>query len=172
MKLSLVVAAALDNAIGKDNDLLWKLPADMRYFKNLTWGMPIIMGRKTFESMRSKPLPGRINIVITRDPSKIEKTENLVLVSTLEEAIGVAKSTDCKEAFIIGGGEVYRQAMHLADSIYMTRVQAHYPDADTFFGEIDPAVFSMMDTVDHPADEKHSHAFVFETWERIHQEGI
>ncbi|NBT16368.1 MAG: dihydrofolate reductase, partial [Chitinophagia bacterium] len=80
MKISIVVAAALDNAIGRNNDLLWKLPADMRFFKNLTWGMPIIMGRKTFESMRSKPLPGRINIIITRDPSTLQMVEGVVVV--------------------------------------------------------------------------------------------
>ena len=102
----------------------------------------------------------------------MDKVENLVLVASLEEAIRVAKETDCKEAFIIGGGEVYRQSMNLADCIYMTRVQAQYPDADTFFGEIDAAVFSLTDSHDHPADEKHSHAFVFQTWERIHREAI
>lgn len=171
MKLSIVVAAALDNAIGKNNDLLWKLPADMRYFKNLTWGMPIIMGRKTFESMRSKPLPGRINIIITREPDKIEVKDQMVLVGSLADAIGAARQTDCKEAFIIGGGEVYRQSLDLVDTIYMTRVEAQFSDADTYFGNIDAAVFSLVDSHSHPIDEKHSHAFSFETWERIHHQG-
>ena len=171
MKISIVVAAALDNAIGKNNDLLWKLPADMRFFKNLTWGMPIIMGRKTFESMRSKPLPGRINIVITRDASSLGKIEGIVLASSLDDAIAKARSTDCKEAFVIGGGEIYRQAMNMTNAIYMTRVEACYPEADTFFNEIDQAKFSLVDTYAHPADEKHSHAFRFETWERIPTEG-
>ena len=167
MKISIVVAAALDNAIGKNNDLLWKLPADMRFFKNLTWGMPIIMGRKTFESMRSKLLPGRINIIITRDPSTLQMVEGVVVVSSLEEAMAKASATDCKEVFVIGGGEIYRQALNLTDVIYMTRVEAYYPEADTFFNAIDPARFSLVDSHAHPADEKHSHSFRFETWERI-----
>lgn len=167
MKISIVVAAALDNAIGRNNDLLWKLPADMRFFKNLTWGMPIIMGRKTFESMRSKPLPGRINIIITRDPSTLQMVEGVVVVSSLEEAMAKASATDCKEVFVIGGGEIYRQALNLTNVIYMTRVEAYYPEADTFFNAIDPARFSLVDSHAHPADEKHSHSFRFETWERI-----
>jgi dihydrofolate reductase len=167
MKISIVVAAALDNAIGKNNDLLWKLPADMRFFKNLTWGMPIIMGRKTFESMRSKPLPGRINIIITRDPSSWQRVEGVLVVSSLDEAIAIARGTDCKEVFVIGGGEIYRQALGITDAIYMTRVEALYPEADTFFSEIDAATFSLSDSYVHPADEKHSHSFRFETWERI-----
>lgn len=172
MKISIVVAAALDNAIGRNNDLLWKLPADMRFFKNLTWGMPVIMGRKTFESMRSKPLPGRINIVITKQPSRFEKTPNLIAVASLEEAIREAEKTDSKEVFVIGGGEVYKHTTDLADCIYMTRVKAKFPDADTYFGEIDNSAFSMADSYEHPADEKHSHDFSFERWERIPQERI
>lgn len=171
MKVSLVVAAALDQAIGKNNDLLWKLPADMRFFKNLTWGMPIIMGRKTFTSMRSKALPGRINIVITRDPSAMADHNGVHPVSSLEEALRFAEGTDALEVFVIGGGEIYQQAMVVADRIYMTRVSATYPDADTHFGVIDPEQFRLVDELEHPADEKHSHAFRFETWERIPQSG-
>jgi dihydrofolate reductase len=167
MKISIVVAAALDNAIGRNNDLLWKLPADMRFFKNLTWGMPIVMGRKTFESMRSKPLPGRNNIIITRDPSSLGMIEGIVVVSSWDEALEKARDTDCKEVFVIGGGEIYRQVLGVTDTIYLTRVEAYYPEADTFFSEIDPAKFSLVDSHAHPADEKHSHSFRFETWERI-----
>jgi dihydrofolate reductase len=167
MKISIVVAAALDNAIGRNNDLLWKLPADMRFFKNLTWGMPIVMGRKTFESMRSKPLPGRNNIIITRDPSSLGMIEGIVVVSSWDEALEKARDTDCKEVFVIGGGEIYRQVLGETDTIYLTRVEAYYPEADTFFSEIDPAKFSLVDSHEHPADEKHSHSFRFETWERI-----
>lgn len=167
MKVSLVVAAALDQAIGKNNDLLWKLPADMRFFKNLTWGMPIIMGRKTFASMRSKALPGRINIVITRDPSTMADHKGIHVVSSLQDALRLAEGTDAREVFVIGGGEIYQQAMTIADRIYMTRVHATYPDADTHFREIDPEQFRLVDALEHPADDKHSHTFCFETWERI-----
>lgn len=167
MKRSIVVAAALDDAIGRDNDLLWKLPDDMRFFKNLTWGMPVIMGRKTFESMRSKPLPGRINIIITKDMNRYQENEQLRIAGSLDQALEIAKSTDCRESFIIGGGEVYKQILPVADRIYMTRVETTFPDADTHFDMIDPNQFEMVDSYVHPADEKHAFPFRFETWDRI-----
>jgi dihydrofolate reductase len=167
MKISIVVAAALDNAIGRNNDLLWKLPADMRFFKNLTWGMPIIMGRKTFESMKSKPLPGRINIVISRQSDLFETNHHLRMAESLSAAISIAESTDCREAFVIGGGEIYRQSIAIADCIYMTRVEATFADADTYFSEIDPQVFRLADSFTHAPDEKNAIPFRFETWERI-----
>jgi dihydrofolate reductase len=167
MKRSIVVAAALDNAIGRDNDLLWKLPADMRFFKNLTWGMPVIMGRKTFESMRAKPLPGRINIIITRDVNRYQENDQLKVACSLDEALEFARATDCREAFIIGGGEIYKQAFPITDRIYLTRVETNFPDADTHFDFINPDKFEMIDSYVHPVDEKHAFPFRFETWERI-----
>lgn len=167
MMISLVVAASENNAIGLDNALLWKLPNDMKFFKNLTWGMPVIMGRKTFESMASKPLPGRINIVISRNPDALPSLENVWPASSLENAISLAHSTDCVEAFIIGGGDIYRQSITIAGRIYMTRVHASYPDADTFFPAIDESLFKIADVVDMPADEKHAQAYRFETWQRV-----
>ena len=167
MIISIVVAASENNAIGQDNALLWKLPNDMKFFKNLTWGMPVIMGRKTFESMASKPLPGRINIVISRNPDALPSMENVWPASGLENAISLAHSTDCLEAFIIGGGDIYRQSFTIADRIYMTRVYANYPDADTFFPAIDESSFRIADAVDMPADEKHAQAYRFETWQRV-----
>jgi dihydrofolate reductase len=167
MIISLVVAASENDAIGLDNALLWKLPNDMKFFKNLTWGMPVIMGRKTFESMASKPLPGRINIVISRTPNALPVMENLWPASSLEHALDLAHSSDCLEAFVIGGGDIYRQSIKLADRIYMTRVQASYPDADTFFPAIDQSLFRVGNTVDMPADEKHALAYRFETWQRV-----
>jgi dihydrofolate reductase len=167
MIISIVVAASENNAIGQDNALLWKLPNDMKFFKNLTWGMPVIMGRKTFESMASKPLPGRINIVISRTPDSLPSMENVWPASSLENAISLAQSTDCLEAFIIGGGDIYRQSTTIADRIYMTRVHASYLDADTFFPAIDESLFRIADAVDMPADEKHAQAYRFETWQRV-----
>lgn len=166
MLISLVVAASTDHAIGKGNDLLWKLPNDMKFFKNLTWGMPVIMGRKTFESMRAKPLPGRINIVVTRDLSAHQTKDHLWFCSSLEEALQKAKSTDCLEAFVIGGGEIYKQSMPLADRIYLTRVHAFFKDAEIFFPEINTGVFGLVSSMDMPSDEKHAYPFRFETWER------
>ena len=165
--ISLVVAASENNAIGLDNSLLWKLPNDMKFFKNLTWGMPVIMGRKTFESMASKPLPGRINIVISRNPDALPRIENVWPASSLENALELAHSSDCREAFVIGGGEIYKQCITIADRIYMTRVHARYPDADTFFPTIDKTLFCIENAVDMPADEKHAQAYCFETWQRV-----
>ncbi len=166
MRISLVVAAAEDNAIGGNNDLLWKLPNDMRFFKNLTWGMPVIMGRKTFLSMAGKALPGRFNIIITRDPAAFSGQQGIWVASNLDQALELAASTDCKEAFIIGGGEVYRESLKMAHRIYLTRVHASFPGADVYFPEMDPAVFFKIDSVSMPADQRHAHAYTFETWER------
>lgn len=165
--ISLVVAASENNAIGLDNSLLWKLPNDMKFFKNLTWGMPVIMGRKTFASMASKPLPGRMNIVISRNPEALPVMENLWPASSLEQALELARSSDCREAFVIGGGDIYRQSITMADRIYMTRVHASYPDADTFFPTIDDSLFRIENAIDMPADEKHAQAYRFETWQRV-----
>lgn len=165
--ISLVVAASENNAIGKGNALLWKLPNDMKFFKNLTWGMPVIMGRKTFESMASKPLPGRINIVISRNPAGLPRIENVWPASSLENALDLARSSDCREAFVIGGGDIYKQCITMADRIYMTRVHASYPDADTFFPAIDESLFRIDNAVDMPADDKHAQAYRFETWQRV-----
>lgn len=167
MIVSIVVAASEENAIGGNNALLWKLPNDMRFFKNLTWGMPVIMGRKTFESMASRILPGRINIVISRNPSSIPLMDNLWAAAGLEEAIALANTTDCKEAFVIGGGEIYKQCMTIADRIYLTRVHGNFTNADTFFPLFSPSEFKLIETIDMPADEKHAHAYTFETWQRL-----
>lgn len=166
MIISVVVAAGEDNSIGAKNDLMWKLPNDMRFFKNLTWGMPVVMGRKTFESMGSKPLPGRINIVISSTLKFDGEKENLVMVKNLEEAINRAEESDCKEVFIIGGGQIYKEAMRRVDCIYMTRVHAVFPQADTFFPAIDSAVFDCISSKSMPLDERHVIAFTLETWKR------
>ena len=130
--ISLIAAAAENYAIGQDNQLLWTLPNDMKFFKNTTWGMPIIMGRKTYESM-DKPLPGRINVVITRQPGW--NAEGVDVATDLNSALIKTTDTNCKETFIIGGGEIYRQSFEMADRIYLTRVHAIL-DGDTFFPAI------------------------------------
>lgn len=163
MTISLVVAAAQNNAIGKNNQLLWHLPNDLKFFKNTTWGMPVIMGRKTFESV-NKPLPGRFNIVITRQADW--KAEGVIVAINLQNALKKAAETNCNEAFVIGGGEIYKQAMQIADKIYITRVHATL-DGDTFFPEIDEAKWELKSALDFVADEKHAFAYSFQTWERI-----
>lgn len=160
--ISLVVAASENNAIGKNNQLLWHLPNDLKFFKNTTWGMVVIMGRKTFESV-NKPLPGRINIVITRQADW--KADGTIVATDLTDAIAKAKETNCKEIFIIGGGEIYRQSMEIANKIYLTRVHTML-DGDTFFPEIDNSVWQLDRDEKFSPDEKHAFAYSFQTWKK------
>lgn len=162
IRLSLVVAASENNVIGKDNQLLWHLPNDLKFFKNTTWGMPVIMGRKTFESF-GKPLPGRTNIVITRQENW--SAEKVIVVKSMDEAIQQSSSMDAREAYIIGGGEIYKQSMGIADRIYITRVHAVL-EGDTWFPEIDKNKFELISSLPFPADDAHQYAYTFEVWQR------
>jgi len=163
MIVSLIVAAGTNNAIGKDNQLLWHLPKDLQFFKQTTWAMPVVMGRKTFESLGGKPLNGRVNIIITRQ--KDWSHEGVVVVHSLADAVFFAKESDYNEVFIAGGGEIYAQAMSQANKIYMTRVDALI-DGDTFFPKIDSSDFTLSNEVTHAAHEKHAYGFSFQTWLR------
>ncbi|MET0463976.1 MAG: dihydrofolate reductase [Chitinophagaceae bacterium] len=162
MILTLVVAAARNNVIGKDNQLLWRLPNDTRYFKNVTWGMPVVMGRKTFESL-GKPLAGRTNIVLTRNSSW--KADGVTTVKTMDDAVFLAKQMDVKELMVIGGGEIYKMVMPKANRIHITRVEAA-PEGDAWFPEIDPLLWKMVREEKYAADEKHQYAYAFQVWER------
>lgn len=128
-KISVVAAIGKNRELGKDNKLLWHIPEDMQHFKTITWGHPVIMGRKTFESI-GKPLEGRTNIVITKN--KNYKPENVLVAHSLEEAISIGESRDEKEIFIIGGGQIYHLALKFADKLYLTVVDGTF-EADTFF---------------------------------------
>lgn len=163
MKVNILVAASENNAIGLNGQLLWHLPNDLKYFKGLTWGMPVIMGRKTFESV-NRPLPGRFNIVLTNQRGWAH--ENVQVAHTMEQAIQLAADTDCLELFIIGGGELYRQMLPQAQRLYMTRVHT-YMEGDTFFPEIDPAQWTLKSSRPMRADEKHVYDYTFEVWDRI-----
>ena len=163
MIITLVVAASENNVIGKNNQLLWHLPKDMKFFKNVTWAMPVVMGRKTFESMGSKPLSGRRNIVITRKPDW--KAEGVSVVNNMEAAIALANDLNYKEIFVIGGGEIYLIAFERANKIYMTRVHAEL-EGDTYFPVINKNDWTMVSNTDNPSDEKHAHPFSFQLWER------
>jgi len=165
MIISLIVAASTNNAIGKDNKLLWHLPNDMKFFKNTTWGMPVVMGRKTFEALAGEPLPGRFNFVVTRQPDWRPGRDSVRVAADLSAALELAKETDCKETFVIGGGEIYAEAMPLVDRIYMTRVHAVL-DGDTFFPVIDEKHWRMVSELAFPADEKHAYAYSFQLWQR------
>ena len=162
MKISLVVAASDNHAIGKDNQLLWHLPKDMRFFKNTTWALPILMGRKTFESLGNKVLPGRMNIIITRQANK--QYEGAKVVASLDEAIELAKQNDYKELMVIGGGEIYSMAMPLAQTIYLTRVHTTI-EGDTYFPELSKE-WVKESSEPQLADEKHAFNFDFEIWQR------
>lgn len=164
MILSLLVAASENNVIGRNNELPWHLPNDMKFFKNTTWGMPVIMGRKTCSSLKSEPLPGRTNIVITRQQDW--KSEGFIVVHSLQQAIAAAKETDSNEAFILGGGQIFKEAIETADRIYITRVHA-VVEGDVFFPEIDGSKWKQVSKRDCFADEKHAYNYTFETWERI-----
>ena len=160
--ISLIVAASENNAIGKNNQLLWHLPNDLKYFKNTTWGMPVIMGRKTFESV-NKPLPGRFNIVITRQADW--KAAGVIVATDLQDALKKAAATNCKEAFIIGGGEIYKQAFQLAHKIYLTRVHTEI-EGDTFFPEVKETEWQLKGNHDFETNEKHKFPYSFQTWHR------
>lgn len=159
MTVSIIVAIGENNAIGKDNQLLWYLPADLRHFRDKTSGHTIIMGRKTFDSV-GKPLPKRRNIVVTRQDIQIEGCE---VVKSIDEALELCK--DEHEVFIGGGAEIYRQAMNKTDRIYLTIVHQVF-DADTFFPEINHELWIETSHIDHPADEKNSIPYSFITLER------
>ena len=160
--LILIVAASENNAIGKNGQLLWHLPNDLKFFKNTTWGFPVIMGRKTFESV-NKPLPGRTNIVITSKPGW--GATGVITVRNLEESIQKAIETNSKQAFIIGGGEIYKQSMDIADKIYITRVHANL-DGDTFFPVIDKSKWQLTADELFEKDEKHAYSYSFQIWEK------
>ncbi|MGI8951270.1 MAG: dihydrofolate reductase [Chitinophagaceae bacterium] len=165
MTLSFVVAASENNAIGKKNQLLWNLPNDQKFFKNITWAMPVLMGRKTFESLDSKPLNGRINMILTT--KKNFKSPGIIIVHNLKDAIFFAEQNDYKELMILGGGEVYKEIMPKANKIYLTRVHAVFEDADAFFPEIDKKKWNLISNKDFFKDEKHAYDYSFQVWERF-----
>jgi dihydrofolate reductase len=162
MNITLVVAASENNAIGKDNQLLWHLPKDMRFFKNTTWGLPIVMGRKTFESMGSRLLPGRVNIILTHQQGLA--IDGAIVVNTLEEAMAFAKHQFYKELMVIGGGQIYTMALPLANKVWLTRVHTTI-EGDTFFPSLD-SDWELKSVETNSADEKHIYNFDFECWQR------
>lgn len=158
--ISIIVAIADNNAIGANNDLLWRLPNDMKRFKELTTGHTIIMGRKTFESLPKGALPNRTNVVITKTPKAT--FDHCEIYNDFHTAIDKYKEED--EVFIIGGATIYEQALRYADKLYITWVHHTFENADTFFPEIDKNEWITTDHKDFPADEKHKHPYTFQTY--------
>lgn len=166
MKISIVVAVSDNNAIGAGGTLLWRLPKDMEYFKKITMGHHVLMGRKTWDSIPAKfrPLTGRVNIVITRQ--KDFKAEGAVVVKSLEEGIELAKNAGEQELMVIGGGEIYKQVFPETDKVYLTKVHATFIDADTFSPNILTGDWKINSSECHLADEKHPYHFDFVVLER------
>ena len=157
MKNSIIVAISDNNVIGKDNALLWRLSADMRFFKEKTTGHHIIMGRKTFESLGNRLLPNRTSIVISRN-ADYQLPEGGILATSIENAI--AKVKDETEAFFIGGEQIYKSALPFVDTLYITRVH-HTFDGDAFFPEIDKSQWKLVSSEHHKADEKNEYDYTF-----------
>ncbi len=177
MKLALIAAVAENGAIGKDNQLLWHLPADLQHFKRLTTGHTVVMGRKTYESI-GKPLPNRTNVVVTRQPDYW--AEGCIVVNSLEEAIAQATSAraadrlkprggpsqpSTHQLFVIGGAELYAQALPLANTLYLTEVKAS-PEGDAFFPTLNLMDWNELSRRPYQPDERHAHAFEFVELER------
>jgi len=163
MIISLIAAVAENRVIGKDNDLIWSLPLDTRYFMDKTRHHHIITGRRNYESIPAKyrPLKDRTNIIVTHQ--KTYEAPGAVVVNTLEEAIKLARQNGEEELFIIGGGEIYEQSISLADKLYITEVKASF-EGDVFFPKIDKNRWKEIERIPNFPDEKHAHAFDFVKW--------
>ena len=159
--ISLIVAVADNGAIGKQQDLLCHLPNDLKRFKAITLGHTIVMGRRTFESLPKGALPGRTNVVVTRQADA--SWENTVVVHSIDEVL--ADSAD-KELFVIGGGMLYAQTMSRAHRLYITHIHHEFADADTFFPSFNPNEWCEIEREEHQADERHPYDYTFVTYER------
>ena len=158
--ISIIVAAATNNVIGRDNALIWHIPADLKHFKKITMGKPIIMGRKSYESI-GKPLPGRRNIVISRNTGSPVNENGPFFVGSIQAALDDARATHADEIFVIGGGEIYKQCLPMARRLYLTRVEKNY-DGDTFFPTLNPHEWQTISKEHHEGDP----AFTFYLLER------
>ncbi len=172
--LALIVALANNRAIGRNNDLLWHISDDLKYFKKVTMGSIVIMGRKTFESIGERPLPGRRNIVITRnsrweekEPEEGKKTA-LEIASSLNEAISKANkhNEEGKEIFIIGGGQIYADSLEMVDRLYITEVDVEIEDADTYFPDFDKTQWEQENVSETNFDQESGYNYKFVTYKR------
>jgi dihydrofolate reductase len=159
--ISIIAAVAEDNGLGKDNELLWRIPEDLKRFKKLTWGQCVIMGKRTWESLPRKPLPGRMNIVLTDVPG--ECIDCSVAAYSIDDAVNKCDQGD--EIFIIGGGSVYRQFMDLADRLYITHVHRKAP-ADTWFPEIDPGTWETSYKEEHTEENAETPPYTYTIYTR------
>jgi len=158
-EINFIVAVANDNAIGKDNKLAWHLPADLKFFKETTMGCPIIMGRKTYESI-GRPLPGRRNVVVTRNSNY--QVEGIEVVGSVEKAMEAVKNET--KIFVIGGSEIFSQMLAKATFIYVTRIDILINEADVFFPELNPLEWKLIWEEKHLADEKNKFNYTFQKY--------
>lgn len=166
VEIIIVVAVSRNGVIGREGDMPWRLPSDLKHFKAVTMGKPIVMGRKTFESI-GRPLPGRANIVISRTSGPIEGVE---VVRSLDDAIALGRrravEAGADAVAVVGGGEIYAQAMPLADALHVTHVEAEI-EGDTRFPAIDPTLWRLVSDIAVPAGERDSHDMRFALYRRI-----
>ena len=162
MKISMIAAMAHDRVIGKDNQMPWYLPADLAHFKRVTLGKPVLMGRKTFESI-GRPLPGRRNLVISRNPDY--QAEGIEVVGSVEAALALLAGSSVEELMVIGGGHLYAEMLPSADCLYLTQIDLAV-EGDTRFPAFDDGQWQRIACESHPADEKNPHPYSFETWQR------
>ena len=162
MEKNIIVAISDNNAIGRNNELLWHISDDLRFFKRRTLGWPVIMGRKTFESI-GRALPGRVNIVVSRGFTTGEEVE---VASSFEEALSIAESTNLEKCFVMGGGQIYSQALAFADRLVVTHVHTVIDDADTFFPAIDPVEWAVSARSELFTDEETGYTFEFVEYEK------
>ena len=163
MKIILIAATAKNRVIGRDNQLIWNLPSDLRRFKNLTTGHFLLMGRKTYESI-GRPLPNRTHLIISRNPD-FQAPEGHYSFQKIEDAIIFCNKTGVEKLFIIGGGQIYQETISLCDQLEITEVNAE-PEGDTYFPEIDSKIWKEADREDFPADDKNEYPFSFVTYEK------
>lgn len=166
MQISMIAAMGSNRTIGKDNDIPWHLPDDFQYFKSTTQGHYVLMGRKNFESLppKFKPLPNRPNVVISRNQAY--EADGAEVVFSLESALEIARQHNEPEAFIIGGGEIYKLGLAYAQKIYLTEINAEF-NGDTHFPEFDKRQWKEVSRKHHPADERHKYSFDFVIYEKI-----
>ena len=165
MILSFIVAVSDNNAIGRHNALPWHLPEDLKFFKRTTMGKPVVMGRKTFESL-GRALPGRVNIVISGNKDLV-LPEGVIRCDHIDAAIERLQQENAEEGFIIGGGQIFAKTMDIVERMYITRVHTTVADADAFFPDIDHTHWKMVSEERHHVDDNHQYSFAFQRYERV-----
>lgn len=163
MKIVIIVAVAKNNVIGSGNEIPWYCPEDLKYFKRTTLGSPILMGRKTYDSLKIQPLPGRQNIVVTRDADLCYS--GCDMVSSLDEGIALARENAAQKLFIIGGADIYQQCVSFVDELYVTEVDV-LVEGDRFFPGIDDSIWSLVREDVYAADEENPHNMIFKVYSR------